>query len=274
MKLPLKSVRLDGQTQPRQFVNEDVVADYAELLLEDVEFPPVVVFNDGANYWLVDGFHRWHANKKAGFLDIECEIHDGTRRDAVLWSVGANASHGLRRTNDDKRKAVLTLLEDLEWSEWSDSEIGRRCNVSHTFVSRIKKSMGLEQAEKKYTTKHGTTATMKPANKPSEPVVMKPAEVPVEDDRLAELAAAHEDLAEENARLLAKLAVQNMEATAEEKQAAHDTIESLQAQVKTLEAELRAVKNSRDQLQQKNADMLKQVNYWKKRAEKFEKVAA
>jgi vacuolar-type H+-ATPase subunit I/STV1 len=238
--------------------------------LEDVEFPPVVVFNDGANYWLVDGFHRWHANKKAGFLDIECEIHDGTRRDAVLWSVGANASHGLRRTNDDKRKAVLTLLEDLEWSEWSDSEIGRRCNVSHTFVSRIKKSMGLEQAEKKYTTKHGTTAKMKPANKPSEPVVMKPAEVPQEDERLAELAAAHEDLAEENARLLAKLAIQNMEATAEEKQAAHDTIESLQAQVKTLEAELRAVKNSRDQLQQKNADMLKQVNYWKKRCDKLE----
>jgi hypothetical protein len=271
MKLTLKSVRLDGDTQPRQFVNEDVVADYAELLLEDVALPPVIVFHDGANYWLADGFHRWHANKKAGFLDIEADVHEGTRRDAILWSVGCNADHGLRRTNDDKRKAVLTLLNDLEWSEWSDNEIGRRCHVSHTFVGRIKKSMGLEQAEKTYTTKHGTKAKMnteKIGEKPSEPIVMKPADVVPEHDPLHELSVAHEELAEENARLLDKLAVQNMEGTAEEKQAAQDTIESLRSQIKTLEAELRAVKNSRDQLQAKNAEMIKQVNYWRKKAEK------
>jgi hypothetical protein len=27
----------------------------------------------------------------------------------------ANAAHGQRRTNADKRKAVITLLEDAEW---------------------------------------------------------------------------------------------------------------------------------------------------------------
>ena len=63
MKIKLKDVRLDGGTQPRKFVNEDVVGDYAELLLEDAKFPPVVIFHDGANYWLADGYHRWHANK-------------------------------------------------------------------------------------------------------------------------------------------------------------------------------------------------------------------
>ena len=271
MKIQLKSVRLDGGTQPRQFINEDVVNDYSELLLDDVKFPPIVVFNDGANYWLVDGFHRFHANKKAGFLDIEAEVHDGTRRDAVLWSVGANSVHGLRRTNEDKRKAVLTLLNDLEWSEWSDSEIARHCHVSHVYVGRVKKTIGLEQAEKKYTTKHGTVATMKTDNmkKPSEPVIMKPEEMPSpEDDQLAELAAAHTELAEENARLLDKLAVQNMAGTEEEKQAAANTLEELRAQIKTLEAENSALKNSRDTLQAKNAELIKQVNYWRKKAEK------
>jgi hypothetical protein len=271
MKIQLKSVRLDGGTQPRQFINEDVVNDYSELLLDDVQFPPIVVFNDGANYWLVDGFHRFHANKKAGFLDIEAEVHNGTRRDAVLWSVGANSVHGLRRTNEDKRKAVLTLLNDLEWSEWSDSEIARHCHVSHVYVGRVKKTIGLEQAEKKYTTKHGTVATMKTDNmkKPSEPVVMKPEEMPApENDELAELAAAHTELAEENARLLDKLAVQNMAGTEEEKQAAANTLEELRAQIKTLEAENSALKNSRDTLQAKNAELIKQVNYWRKKAEK------
>ena len=116
MKILLKQVRLDGDTQPRQFINEDVVNEYSEHLLEDVAFPPVEVFYDGANYWLADGFHRFHANKTAGFIDIEANVHQGTRRDAVLYSVGSNSVHGLRRTNEDKRKAVQTLLNDLEWT--------------------------------------------------------------------------------------------------------------------------------------------------------------
>ncbi|MFZ9646189.1 MAG: ParB N-terminal domain-containing protein [Fluviibacter sp.] len=266
MKIQLKQVRLDGDTQPRQFINEDVVNEYSELLLDDKVLPPVDVFHDGANYWLADGFHRYFANKKAGFLDIEATIHEGTRRDAILFSVGTNSSHGLRRTNEDKRKAVLTLVNDLEWSEWSDSEIARRCHVSSMTVGRIKKSMNLETTEVKYKDKHGNVSTMK---KP-EAVTLKPLEKMVEpqDDKLHELAVAHQELAEENAKLLDKLAVQNMDGSEEDKQAAADTIADLRAQIKTLEAENRALKVSRDQLQAKNADMLKQLNYYKKKVDK------
>ena len=265
MKLKLKDIRLDGNTQPRQYINQDIVDDYAELLLEDVSFPPVIVFNDGANNWLVDGYHRWHANKKAGFLDIECDVQTGTLREAVLFSVGANAVHGLRRTNDDKRKAVMTLLADVEWGEWSDSEIARQCSVSHVFVGRVRKTMGLAKTEQKYVNKHGQESKMK-IKEPSEPVVMKPAEAM--DDRLQELAVAHEELAEENARLLDRLAVQQMEGTEEDKKAAADTIESLRAQIKQLEAELASVKISRDDYQNKCSELIKQVNYWKKEAKK------
>lgn len=270
MKILLKQVRLDGDTQPRQFINEDTVNDYSEQMLEDAEFPAIDVFHDGANYWLADGFHRFFATKKAGFLDIEANIHEGTRRDAVLFSVGTNAVHGLRRTNDDKRKAVLTLLNDLEWSEWSDNEIARRCHVSNMTVGRIKKSMSLEKsAEVKYKDKHGNVSTMKTKDTP-EVVTLKPLEkmAESEDDKLHELAVAHQELAEENAKLLDQLAVKNMAGSEEDKQAAADTIAELRAQVKTLEAELRAVKVSRDQLQAKNADMLKQLNYYKKKVDK------
>jgi hypothetical protein len=53
-----------------------------------------------------------------------------------LYAVGANASHGLKRTNRDKRNAVLVLLKDPEWQGWSDREIARRCVVSpHTVAA-------------------------------------------------------------------------------------------------------------------------------------------
>ncbi|EWY35857.1 hypothetical protein N825_32650 [Skermanella stibiiresistens SB22] len=39
----------------------------------------------------------------------------GSRRDAVPHAVGANARHGLPRSNADKRDAVMILLKDPEW---------------------------------------------------------------------------------------------------------------------------------------------------------------
>jgi len=54
----LSQIRIDGGTQPRTELNEDVIAEYAELLADGVEFPVITVYFDGANYWLADGFHR------------------------------------------------------------------------------------------------------------------------------------------------------------------------------------------------------------------------
>lgn len=265
MKLKLKDIRLDGGTQPREFINQTVVDEYAEEMVESDNFPPMVVFNDGANFWLADGFHRWHANKKAGFVEVECDVRQGTKRDAVLFSVGANAVHGLRRTNEDKRKAILTLLNDIEWGEWSDSEIARQCCVSHVTVGRVRKTAGLAKTEQKYVNKHGQEAKMK---KPQPVEVLKTPEVMVQDDKLAELAAAHEELADENAKLMDQLQAKNYDATEEEKVAILSTVEELRAYIKQLEAELKTVKMSRDDYQNKVSELLRQVDYWKKQANK------
>ena len=71
-------------------------------------------------------------------LDLEAEIRRGTQRDAVLYSVGANSDHGLRRTNEDKRRAVLRLLEDEEWGQWSDRAIAEKCAVGHDMVATLR----------------------------------------------------------------------------------------------------------------------------------------
>lgn len=69
-------------------------------------------------------------------------MRQGGLRDAILHSAGANANHGLRRTNEDKRRAVLMLLDDEEWSQWSDREIGRQCVVDGKTVTRLREELG------------------------------------------------------------------------------------------------------------------------------------
>lgn len=158
--IPVASIRLDGGTQSRAMLQDSVIEEYAYAVLEGVQFPPVVIFYDGADHWLADGFHRVRAYLTAGVDRIPADVRQGTRRDAILYSVGANEAHGLRRTNDDKRRAVLTLLNDAEWAAWSDREIARQCAVSHEFVRKVRPVTVNVDSERTYTTKHGTVAKM------------------------------------------------------------------------------------------------------------------
>lgn len=87
----------------------------------------------------------------------------------MSYAAGANGAHGLRRTTDDKRKAVTTLLADPEWAGWSNIAIAKACGVSDHFVGTIRKAhsdqIGVTKpADRTFTTKHGTPATMKTAN--------------------------------------------------------------------------------------------------------------
>ncbi len=135
----LNDIRIDGQTQSRVAINQEVVAHYADLMRDDTKLPEIIVFFDGVNYWLGDGFHRYHATVSLGKkANIIADVRKGTQRDAVLFSLNANVPHGLSLTSEDKRKAVLIMLADPEWSEMSDRAIARHCGCSHTSVSRLR----------------------------------------------------------------------------------------------------------------------------------------
>lgn len=90
--------------------------------------------------WLADGFHRVAAARQAGLVDIEAIVHDGGRREALLHAVGANARHGLRRGNADKRRAVELPLADAEWGAKSSNWIAQTCGVSQPFVAQVRES--------------------------------------------------------------------------------------------------------------------------------------
>ena len=61
--IPLDNIRT-GETQSRVRIDDDTVKEYAELMSAGVELPPLVVFWDGTEYWLADGFHRYFAAQK------------------------------------------------------------------------------------------------------------------------------------------------------------------------------------------------------------------
>ena len=130
--LQLSDLTLDGGTQIRAETNSEVVAQYAALITEGVQFPPVCAVFDGTKYFLWDGFHRLLARfqlaKASGcMMFIDVEVTPGTRLDAVKLALGANSKHGLQRTQADKVKAIGIALQ--EFPNLSDRELGRICAV-------------------------------------------------------------------------------------------------------------------------------------------------
>lgn len=294
--MKISDIRIDDAMQSRAQVNAAVVAEYAERLMEGAKFPAVTVFFDGTDHWLADGFHRAFAYLDAGCKDIEADVKQGSRRDALLHSVGVNAAHGLQRTNEDKRKAVRTLLNDVEWSKWSDREVARRCGVGHTMVSSMRPSLSAadseDGAERTYTTKHGTVATMDTSNlgkaKPAETPPADPAEPEVELDAMGlpmanwiknepraeaqpapapedfgpsdeEIAEAEKEAADEQARM--RLLLDNDAPLA----AANERIKQLQAEVAVLKARIVGLTNE-------CATATRLAKSWRLKVERMERV--
>ena len=242
----LKAIRTDGGTQQRAQISEETVQAYADLIKDGAEFPPVTVFYDGEESWLADGHHRWLAHERAGKASIAVHVLPGSQRDAILHSVSANASHGLARTQEDKRKAVKTILEDFEWSDWSDREIARKCAVSLQLVQAVKhEHLQGERVSARAMNNKGTSKKRKIEAVEPEPVIQ-------DDEIVQELVAANEELTD-------RLAVAAMEATDEEKKLAEQTIQELREKIRVLEIELQSVKISRDTFQNENAQLKKQI---------------
>ncbi len=165
--IPIDKIKRDGGTQQRVSLNHETVIEYAEAMKSGDRFPPVKLKHDGENYWLTDGFHTTEAAWSIGQTEIEAEVTPGTLREAILDSVAVNASHGLRRTNADKRRAVTTLLEDEELGKWTNRQIAKQCKVSHTMVNKLREELSGNISRdnlKTYKDRYGNRSQMKTGN--------------------------------------------------------------------------------------------------------------
>lgn len=149
-QIPVAEIVLDSDVQPRESISTQVIGDYADAMSEGKDFPAIVVYKDPETGTLIaaDGWHRVSAARQAGLATIKAEIRQGTKRDAILFSVSANATHGLRRTDADKRRAVLRLLNDAEWGKWSASVIAEQAGVTQPFVSGLRRQLEEQTGQK------------------------------------------------------------------------------------------------------------------------------
>jgi len=142
LELLISSIRRDINHQPRANLSLELITEYAESVKRGDSFPPIKVVRDKDGvYWCWNGHHRLNAFEQAGKKTIPVDISEGSERDAFRLSLGANADNGLRRSNDDKRRAVTLALKDEEFVKLSDSAISELCAVDRQTVANVRSEM-------------------------------------------------------------------------------------------------------------------------------------
>lgn len=138
-KLNVSEIVTTAGTQIRVAIDGQIVTEYAEAMRAGAEFPAIVVFRDGSQNILADGFYRLAATREHGRDEIVAEVRRGTRSDALKYALSANAAHGLRRTNADKRRSVEMAL--AEWPKLSDRKIAEMCAVGNALVGEVRRQV-------------------------------------------------------------------------------------------------------------------------------------
>lgn len=112
------------------------VAQLVDTLKQGKQVPACEAKRDvGGLLHLWDGDHRVEAYRQCG-MRVPVNVEPGSLEDAQLAAASANATHGLRRTNADKRRAVETVL--MLRPLMSNRQIAEHCGLSHTFVASIR----------------------------------------------------------------------------------------------------------------------------------------
>lgn len=163
----ISAIQFDSATQVRAEINNDVVNDYAAAMAANVAFPPAELFSDGQKFWIGDGWHRLLAAQRNGDVTFPCNVQPGGRQAAIKHSLGANATHGLKRSNADKRKAVTMALK--LYAELSDRALADICAVTNPFVAKIRAEV-LTVSTSTPTHRTGSDGKSYPATQPARPV--------------------------------------------------------------------------------------------------------
>lgn len=159
-QLALEKITIDPEIQLHaRYIDNHTVGAYAEAAISGARFPPVVVFDDGQNLWLADGFHRVSAYRFLGVVDIEADIRTGTRQDAMVYAAMANVTNGRPMSQAERREAGERLLK---LTNWSQERIAKELAIDSKTISNWK--LSLEISRDVTVTRNGTTYEMTTAN--------------------------------------------------------------------------------------------------------------
>ena len=166
MKLAVDQIETTAGTQVRVNIDPKIVDEYAKSIKAGAIFPPLTVYSprNSQRFLLSDGFHRILAFKKLNRKTVSVDICEGGKTDALMFALGANADHGLRRSNADKVNAVKLALKDPEISQLTQQEIADICRVDRKTVNRTRLRETLDENEQKGVPKVQQPEENTPAN--------------------------------------------------------------------------------------------------------------
>lgn len=170
-------------------------------------------------------------------------------------------SSPLRASNQEMADAVGVTKRTIQQAKAVQS------NATPEVIAAVKSGeIGLPKAAAiaKLPKEEQAAAIHKPAPKAAPEAQPAPA-----NHELEEAVSTINELAAENDQLRDRVAVAAMSGTDEERAMAAETIAELRAQIKTLEAELDAVRTSRDTFQRQNAELMKQIRLQQKQIKKL-----
>jgi hypothetical protein len=179
-KLKLAGITVDPTIQPRaKGLDQSHVDDLAQAYRDKKAINCPTVWKIGDVYKLSQGFHRVQAAHEAGLKELEFHVMVGTDLDCAIDALCANQEHGLKRTNEDKRRAVDRILELCP--NWTNTRIEAAAGVSDWLVNERRSLVqvpdsGTSEPQKRVG-KDGKTYTVPPKKAKSD--TPKAAELPV-----------------------------------------------------------------------------------------------
>lgn len=226
---------------------------------------PITVFEG----MVLDGWHRFTAANEVGAQCPTVELGDVDPQDFVI------AKNKARRhiTASQLAAAVVAVYG---WRaagrnpapgaglDKTSQQLADMAGVSERTIRQAKVVEAKATPEVKEAVKAGVMSVKKAAETVNPPKAVEHEERDVADESASFIA----ELADENETLRARLAVGVMEGTDEEKREAAETITHLRQRVKSLEAEVTALRASRDGFQREASELRKQIKMNEKELKK------
>ena len=133
MKLAISEITIDPQIQLKaRRLDNDTVTAYVEAMTNGDKFPPITVFSEDGTNWLAGGFHRIAAARFLGLAEIDTEVRQGTKQDAMVFAATDNAAHGRPMKPAEKQEAGKRLIE---LTDWGDTEIAQKLACTRMTVN-------------------------------------------------------------------------------------------------------------------------------------------
>ena len=138
-RISIDKIRMDGGTQVRVMLDDDLIKRYACLMADEQDLDPILLYFDGEQYWLVDGFHRVGAARELGKSTIPAIVKQRSQAQAVWDSLTANGRHGKQLTPADRIAAIKKALRIHP--EYTDRRIAKELMVDNKTVAKYRKEL-------------------------------------------------------------------------------------------------------------------------------------